>query len=84
MTDDLQPHNTSLNRAAEIVGGQTQLARLLSGVLSRPVSQQWIWNVINRGRPTPAEWCLPIERATEGKVTRHDLRPDLYPRERVA
>ena len=26
-----------------------------------------------------AEFVLPIEAAVRGKVTRHDLRPDLYP-----
>ena len=27
-------------------------------------------------RPVPIERCVPIERATLGKVTRKDLRPD--------
>ena len=39
---------------------------------------------ISRGRlydwpRVPAEMCLPIERATRRRVTRYDLRPDLYP-----
>lgn len=28
----------------------------------------------------PAERVLEIERVTEARVTRYDLRPDLYPR----
>lgn len=27
-------------------------------------------------RPVPINRCLPIERATDGRVTRQDLRPD--------
>lgn len=27
-------------------------------------------------RPVPIHWCIPIERATNGQVTRKDLRPD--------
>jgi DNA-binding transcriptional regulator YdaS (Cro superfamily) len=30
-----------------------------------------------RGR-VPAERCLDIEKATDGRVTRHDLRPELF------
>lgn len=30
----------------------------------------------NGKRPVPIGWCLPIERATNGQVTRKDLRPD--------
>jgi hypothetical protein len=34
--------------------------------------------VITLGRPVPPEICPKIEEATEGKITRHDLRPDLF------
>ncbi len=50
---------------------QTGFASLL-GVTQSAVSQ-WI-----RGR-IPAERVLAIESATSGKVSRHELRPDLYP-----
>ena len=66
--------NTSLERAVCIVGGQTKLAKKL-GLKQGHV---WWWlNKTNRG--VPAEYVLAIERATGGKVTRHQLRPDLYP-----
>lgn len=58
-------------RAAELVGGATKLAELLG--ISRPAIYQW-----NR---VPAERVLAIESATGGKVTRQQLRPDLYPAE---
>jgi DNA-binding transcriptional regulator YdaS (Cro superfamily) len=32
----------------------------------------------------PAERVLLIEAATGGRVSRHELRPDLYPLEKIA
>ena len=69
----------ALFSAIALCGGQAALARLLSAALGVPVSQQRIWNAAHRDQTIPAEWCLGIEQATGGKVTRHALRPDLYP-----
>jgi DNA-binding transcriptional regulator YdaS (Cro superfamily) len=41
-----------------------------------------VWQWLNDEARISAEKVLPIERATDGAVTRHDLRPDLYPREK--
>lgn len=72
-------HNASpLERAIEIVGSQAELAKALG------VKPQHVWNWLHRDNKVPAEQVLPIEKATDGKVTRHDLRPDLYPKEKVA
>lgn len=46
------------------------------------MSQQLISYRYNRGLPLPAEYVLATERATG--ISRHDLRPDLYPREDAA
>lgn len=54
--------------AAEIVGGATKLADILG--ISRPALYQW--------RRVPAERVLSIEKATDGKVSRERLRPDLF------
>ena len=43
------------------------------------VSPQAVSEILRRGIRVPAEWCLPIETATAGAITRHALRPDLYP-----
>ena len=43
------------------------------------VSPQAVSEILRRGKRVPAEWCLAIETATAGAITRHDLRPDLYP-----
>ncbi len=63
----------ALAKAIEIVGGQTQLARLLG------VKQANVWHWLNRAERIPAEYVLPIEKATGGQVGRHMLRPDLFP-----
>ncbi|MBL8807517.1 MAG: molecular chaperone TorD family protein [Rhodospirillales bacterium] len=63
----------ALSKAVELVGGQTQLARLLG------VKQSHVWHWLNRAERLPAEFVLPIENATGGQVNRHMLRPDLFP-----
>lgn len=60
----------ALRKAVEVAGGQTALA-LRIGKTQGHVSQ-WL----HRGY-VPPEMVLPIERETG--VSRHDLRPDLYP-----
>jgi DNA-binding transcriptional regulator YdaS (Cro superfamily) len=64
---------SALHRAVEIAGGQSKLARLIE------VSQQNLWWWLHKTKRVPAEYVLPIERATHGAVTRYELRPDLYP-----
>lgn len=43
------------------------------------VSQPTIWRWLNQSKQMPAEHVLKAERDTG--VSRHDLRPDIYPRE---
>lgn len=45
------------------------------------VTQGMVWQWLNGRRRVSAEQVLTIEKATDGKVSRHDLRPDLYPRD---
>ncbi|CAK0761035.1 transcriptional repressor of cell division inhibition gene dicB [Gammaproteobacteria bacterium] len=52
--------------------GISKLARALG------LTHGAIVNWFARGQ-IPAEWVLRIVRATEGSITPHDLRPDLYP-----
>jgi DNA-binding transcriptional regulator YdaS (Cro superfamily) len=56
--------------ACAVTGGQAGLSRVL-GVTAAAVNQ-WIKGL----RPVPPKHCLAIERATNGAVTRRDLRPD--------
>lgn len=73
----------ALQRAIDLLGSQAELARAISSD-ENPIKQQHIWNWINRDKKIPAEAAIPIETATKGRVSRHELRPDIYPKERVA
>ena len=42
------------------------------------ISYQQLWNWINREGQVPVYYCKVIERVTHGKVTKEDLRPDIY------
>lgn len=63
--------NTSeLQRACRLVGGQAALGRKIGR------SQSTVWNWLQRG--IPADECPTIEKATDGEVTRYQLRPDVF------
>lgn len=66
---------TPLEKAVREAGGQTKLARAI-GKTQGHISQ-WL-----RRKYVPPEVVLLIEGATG--VSRHELRPDLYPREQSA
>jgi len=58
-----------VKKAADIVGGVASLADGLG--CSRQAPYQW--DQVPRGR------VLEIEELTGGAVSRHDMRPDIYP-----
>ena len=45
------------------------------------VTQPTVWRWLNQSKQVPAEYVLRVEAATG--VSRHDLRPDIYPREEM-
>lgn len=63
-----------VRRAADIAGGVSRLARSMN--IARTSVYEWI----AKGR-VPAERAIPVERLTDGKVTRSELCPDIYPEE---
>jgi DNA-binding transcriptional regulator YdaS (Cro superfamily) len=65
----------ALRRAIKIAGSQTALAKLCG------VKQQHVHNWLHRNKRVSARYVLQVEAATRGLVTRHELRPDLYPEE---
>jgi DNA-binding transcriptional regulator YdaS (Cro superfamily) len=69
------PSNQALISAIEKVGGQSAMGRLVG------FSQAAVWKWVRQGKALPAEHVLKVEAATG--ISRHDLRPDLYPREAV-
>lgn len=66
---------TSIEQAVRLAGGQTALAKALKGKHPN-VKQQNVWKWL-RAKRVSAEFVLAIEAATG--VSRHDLRPDIYP-----
>ena len=69
--------SNALERAFDSVGGPTELARQLTQRGRRTTHQavcQWPLKGI------PADRVLDIEAVTG--VSRHELRPDIYPREK--
>jgi DNA-binding transcriptional regulator YdaS (Cro superfamily) len=62
---------SALRRAIDTIGGFTVTARGL-GIKPQAVAQ---WEIC------PGARVIPIERMTGGKVSRGELRPDLYPEE---
>jgi DNA-binding transcriptional regulator YdaS (Cro superfamily) len=63
---------SAIERAIEVVGGQAKLAVEL-GISPQAVSQ-WV----KGRRPIPPGKCIAIEKASGGRVTRNDLRPDVF------
>lgn len=66
-----------MEKAIATVGGLQVMARVLS--IKAPSIIGWK----NRGQ-VPADRCIAIEVATNGKVTRYDLRPDVFGRDPAA
>ena len=64
-----------MDRIIKEAGGQSELARRLK------IRQQSVQEWVTRGR-VPAERVLEIERVTG--ISRHQIRPDIYPVERSA
>lgn len=58
-------------RAVNLLGGQTAVGRLLG------VSQQSVWKWCHLWG-VPARFVLRIESATNGAVTRYEMRPDVF------
>jgi DNA-binding transcriptional regulator YdaS (Cro superfamily) len=70
-TPQLTPQQ-ALSLAVNRLKGQSAMARLCE------VAQSTVWEWLDRDKPLPAEHVLKVEAATG--VSRHDLRPDIYPR----
>lgn len=75
MDANLSPFQ-AFEAAVAKAGSQVAIARICG------VGQPAISKLLSRRRPLPAEHVLTVEAATG--VSRHDLRPDLYPREEAS
>lgn len=62
-----------LEKVTKLLGSQKMIAKVL-GISQQAVSD-WRSNAI------PGRHVIALEKATGGKITRYELRPDLYPRD---
>lgn len=63
----------ALREAVKRIGSQSATGRLLG------VSQAAVWEWLRKDKVIPAEHVLAVEAETS--ISRHDLRPDVYPHE---
>lgn len=67
--------DSALARAVRVAKSQSAFGRLIG----KPQSTISFW--LSQRRALPGDYVLTVERQTG--ISRHDLRPDLYPREEV-
>lgn len=67
--------NTIIEKAIAVVGSQKELARRIGGKVKQQHIHRWLYLT----KCLPAERAIQIEIATDGAVTRYELRPDLWP-----
>jgi DNA-binding transcriptional regulator YdaS (Cro superfamily) len=64
---------SAFERAIKIAGGSSALAERIGGIKPQ--------HIINwRSRGLPVDRVKAVVRAVDGKVTAHDLAPDLFPK----
>lgn len=63
-----------IQKAVQIIGNQEKLAEDCG--VSQPTISNW-----KKDNRVPGEYVLKFEKATNGQVSRHEIRPDLYPLE---
>jgi DNA-binding transcriptional regulator YdaS (Cro superfamily) len=61
----------ALAKAVQIAGGQAPFGRVVG------VTQGAVWQRLKANKPAAAGWVLRAEEATG--ISRHYLRPDIYP-----
>ncbi len=66
-----------LRRAVGLFDSQGEFANACSDT-ERTVKQGHVATWLTRGKKAPANMVLRIERATNGEVTRYQLRPDVF------
>lgn len=64
------PSRARTRRLIAQAGGPRLVGRMFDPPISSQAVSQWA--------QVPAARCLVIEAKTQGRVTRHELRPDLY------
>ena len=81
LTRSRQAEVNAIRRAVKILGGQQALADLITHHEGRdvPLTQGAVSKWCTGAVRLPGEYVLSIEEWTGERVTRHQLRRDLYP-----
>ena len=69
----MHEHRTALERAIKIMGSQAALAEAIGK------KQGHIWFYLKKAQKLPPALAIKIEKATEYRVPRSDLCPELSP-----
>lgn len=72
----MTPEQSALIEAIEVAGGQSELARKLTEISTKPVKQQQVWNWLHREKKPPAKQASAIESITG--IPKERLRPDVF------
>lgn len=64
--------NQNIQKAVEVLGSQAAMAKAVG------VSQPFVNDMLHSRKRVPAELCQKMEAATNGAVTRYELRPDVF------
>jgi len=64
----------ALEQAIKMIGNKNRVAQLCG--ISPVQIAKWL-----KAGKTPPHRCIELERATNGGITRYELRPDIYPPE---
>jgi DNA-binding transcriptional regulator YdaS (Cro superfamily) len=62
-----------IEKVIELFKSRADLCRAIG------MKQQFLVQIENGTKPLPAKYALKIEAATDRKITRQQLRPDIYP-----
>jgi len=71
--------DAALDRAIRAAGGPVAVATFINANFDKKVTPQ----AVSQWRRCPSGRAIQLERAARGVVTRHELRPELYPIEEV-
>ncbi len=64
--------NQNIKLAIDIIGSQAEFARRIGK------SQPFVHSMLHNIKPIPPGLCRVIEDAVDRKVTRYQLRPDIF------
>ncbi len=65
----------ALEKAVLLAGSQVAFAKLCG--VKQPYVSQWLKR--NRSKGLPVKYVIAVEKGLNEKITREELRPDLYP-----